>query len=388
MSDADQSTDDPIEQVRERVPQGARESGCAPTVWVSTRSSRAISPTSTRTPSPSRDSPATRSSRRSRSSSSAAGFAGMLTAINLGRHGIRDVRIVEKASDFGGPGTGNRYRGACATSSPTRTCAVGRDRLHADREVRQRARDLRLLPAHGRHFDLYPLALFQTEIETAEWDEEAQRWRVTTSRGDQLSARFLVTAGGILHKAKLPGIPGIDSFEGKAFPHQPLGLLGHGRRAGRADGPPGRPSGGHHRHRGDRGCRRSPSWHGLPRSSTSSSERPLRWAARQRADRRGVVQEPPAGLARRTPVRNFTQAVTGRKPDVDLVQDGWTKVMWEDTQSRADDAEHAAELERSDFETMRAAPAGRAHHRGSRDRRRSSSPGTASHCKRVCFHDD
>ncbi len=28
---------------------------------------------------------------------------------------------------------------------------------------------------------------------------------------------FLVTAGGILHKAKLPGIPGIESFRGHTF---------------------------------------------------------------------------------------------------------------------------------------------------------------------------
>ena len=69
----------------------------------------------------------------------------------------------------------------------------------------------------GRHFDLYPHALFQTEISTAEWDERAGRWEVRTSLGDTLSARFLVTAGGILHKAKLPGIPGIETFQGRAF---------------------------------------------------------------------------------------------------------------------------------------------------------------------------
>ena len=39
------------------------------------------------------------------------GFAGMLTAIDLGRHGITDVRIVEKAGDFGGTWYWNRYPG-------------------------------------------------------------------------------------------------------------------------------------------------------------------------------------------------------------------------------------------------------------------------------------
>ncbi|MHB1138303.1 MAG: NAD(P)/FAD-dependent oxidoreductase, partial [Microthrixaceae bacterium] len=87
-------------------------------------------------------------------------------------------------------------------------------------------------------------------------------------------------------------------------------------------------------------------------------------------------------------IRNFTQAVTGKKPERDLVGDGWTEVMWEDTQTKVDSPELAAELERSDFETMEAL------------RRRVEAivedPETAErlkpwygkHCKRVCFHDD
>ncbi|MCB1017631.1 MAG: monooxygenase, partial [Acidimicrobiales bacterium] len=61
----------------------------------------------------------------------------------------------------------------------------------------------------GRHFDLYRHALFHTEIDEAEWDEASGRWHVVTDRGDHVRARFFVTAGGILAKPKLPGIPGI-----------------------------------------------------------------------------------------------------------------------------------------------------------------------------------
>ena len=39
------------------------------------------------------------------------GFAGMLTAIDLVKHGITDFRIVEKAGDFGGTWYWNRYPG-------------------------------------------------------------------------------------------------------------------------------------------------------------------------------------------------------------------------------------------------------------------------------------
>ncbi len=73
-------------------------------------------------------------------------------------------------------------------------------------------------------------------MDTAEWDDDEQRWQVRTSRGDQLSPRFLVTAGGILHKAKLPGISGIEDFEGHSF-HTSRWDYGYtGGSAGSADG--------------------------------------------------------------------------------------------------------------------------------------------------------
>src|SRR5690606_27324337 len=139
-------------------------------------------------------------------------------AIDLGRRGIRDVRIVEKAGDFGGTWYWNRYPGCmCDVESYTylplleETGYVPTERYASATEIFEYCRLL------GRHFDLYPLALFQTEMGDAAWDEATSRWRVTTTRDDELRARYLVTAGGILHKAKLPGIPGIEEFEGDAF---------------------------------------------------------------------------------------------------------------------------------------------------------------------------
>lgn len=49
------------------------------------------------------------------------------------------------------------------------------------------------------------------------WNEKTERWTVTTTRDDVLSTKFIVVAGGVLHKAKLPGIPGIENYKGKSF---------------------------------------------------------------------------------------------------------------------------------------------------------------------------
>jgi hypothetical protein len=46
------------------------------------------------------------------------------------------------------------------------------------------------------------------------WDDRDRRWVISTNRGDRMRARFVVMANGPLHRPKLPGIPGIESFKG------------------------------------------------------------------------------------------------------------------------------------------------------------------------------
>ena len=71
--------------------------------------------------------------------------------------------------------------------------------------------------AIGEHFDLYRNACFQTEVTDMRWDEASSRWIISTNRGDAMKARFVVMANGPLHRPKLPGIPGVESFAGHSF---------------------------------------------------------------------------------------------------------------------------------------------------------------------------
>ncbi len=49
------------------------------------------------------------------------------------------------------------------------------------------------------------------------WDETISRWIVSTNRGDAMKARFVCMANGPLHRPKLPGIAGVESFKGHSF---------------------------------------------------------------------------------------------------------------------------------------------------------------------------
>src|SRR6478609_6243554 len=66
----------------------------------------------------------------------------------------------------------------------------------------------------GHQFGLYERALFQTVVVDMHWHDDAAHWLVNTDRGDTIRARFVVLAGGPLNRPKLPGIPGIESFQG------------------------------------------------------------------------------------------------------------------------------------------------------------------------------
>src|SRR6185369_4981025 len=69
----------------------------------------------------------------------------------------------------------------------------------------------------ARQYDLYDNALLSTEVTGVRWDDGAARWIVTTDRGDEFRARFVAMGTGPLHRPKLPGIPGIETFAGHCF---------------------------------------------------------------------------------------------------------------------------------------------------------------------------
>ena len=146
------------------------------------------------------------------------GFAGLCVGARLAQAGITDVRLIDKAGDFGGNWYWNRYPGAqCDTASiiylplleetghmPTEKYAHAPEILEQSRRI-------------GRTFNLYDKALFHTRVTDMVWEEDKRVWRVTTDRGDSFTADYIGMGTGPLHVPKLPGIPGIESFKGHSF---------------------------------------------------------------------------------------------------------------------------------------------------------------------------
>ena len=146
------------------------------------------------------------------------GFGGMLAAGHLREAGIESLRIVEKGADFGGTWYWNRYPGAASDVESYIYLPMLEELGYVPSEKYAKGPEIF---AHcqkfARHFGLYERALFQTLVKELRWDETRSRWIIRTSRDDEIAARFVVSATGLMSSPKLPGIPGIESFAGKSF---------------------------------------------------------------------------------------------------------------------------------------------------------------------------
>ena len=146
------------------------------------------------------------------------GWCGILTGVALRKAGIGNIRLIDHSGDFGGVWYWNRYPGLqcdndayCYLPMLEEMGFMPSKKFTDGFEIREYIQSI------ARKFDLYEGALFHTLVESLRWDESIQRWRVSTDRGDEIRARFVVMANGLLNIPKLPSIPGIHQFKGKMF---------------------------------------------------------------------------------------------------------------------------------------------------------------------------
>jgi cyclohexanone monooxygenase len=146
------------------------------------------------------------------------GFGGLLTAAQLRKRGVKDITIIEKGADFGGTWYWNRYPGIrCDVESYIYIPMLEETGFVPSEKYAKGAEIFEQCQRIAHKFGLYEDALFQTVADKLVWNEDVQRWTVTTNRGDTIEARFLVSATGLFSSPKLPGIAGIEAFDGPSF---------------------------------------------------------------------------------------------------------------------------------------------------------------------------
>jgi cyclohexanone monooxygenase len=323
------------------------------------------------------------------------GFAGLITAARLSQDGIDDFRILEKGGDFGGTWYWNRYPGAMCDVESYVYLPLLEETNYVPSEKYVHAPEI-LEHCHriATHFDLYRHACLSTEVTAVEWDGDRRRWKVTTDRGDLMSARFLVMGNGPLHRPKLPGIPGIDSFEGHSFHtsrwdyeytggdsagnleglrNKRVGILGTGATAVQV----------------------------VPHVAAAASQLYVFQRTPSSIDVRANRPTDTLWAAGLTPgwqkerMENFTQLTSGGVAQQDLVMDGWTDIIGrlitrlrDRDNPEAASGDLAAVLEQADFEKMEQIRSRVDDVVNDAATAEALKPWYRQFCKRPCFHDE
>jgi cation diffusion facilitator CzcD-associated flavoprotein CzcO len=145
-----------------------------------------------------------------------AGFGGVGAAVMLHRAGYDDVTVFERGERVGGVWSANTYPGAaCDVPSHLYEFSFGQNPRWSRRYAPQAEIQAYLEDVAARDGVLERIRT-STEVTRARWEEEGARWLLQTSAG-AYEADILITACGQLSVAKMPSIPGLESFDGPAF---------------------------------------------------------------------------------------------------------------------------------------------------------------------------
>lgn len=327
------------------------------------------------------------------------GFGGLLMGAELRKAGYESIRVIEKAGDFGGTWYWNRYPGAmcdvksyCYLPLLEELAYMPKHKYSFAPEIFEHSK------AIARHFGLYDNACLQTSVAEMRWDDDQAQWIISTDRGDCMRARYVAMANGPLNRPKLPGISGIDSYEGHTFhtsrwdydytggnsegeltklTDKRVGIIGTGATAVQCIP-----------HLGEWAkelfvFQRTPSSIDV----RDNCETDPQWAA---------SLEP--GWQRRR-MENFNVLVSGGDQDVDLVSDGWTDIFRDLTGiaaktaarrlgRRLTGAEKGRLMELADFQKMNTVRSRAAEVVEESTTAEALQPWYRQFCKRPCFHDE
>ena len=321
------------------------------------------------------------------------GFGGLLAGARLREAGIQDIRMIEKGGDYGGTWYWNRYPGAACDIESYIYLPLLEEVGYMPVEKYTRAPEiLEHSRAIARKFDLYRDVCFQTEVTEMRWDDKISRWIVKTNRNDAIKARFVVMANGPLHRPKLPGIPGVETFKGHSFhtsrwdyhytggdcmgnltglKDQRVGIIGTGATAIQC----------------------------VPHVGAAAKELYVFQRTPSSVDVRNDRATDPEWVKSLEPgwqqkrMDNFNALVSGVPQDVDLVSDGWTDIIGKfltlmRKQNEAGASVDLGEtLQLADFKKMEQIRARVDAIVRDKEKAEALKPYYNQFCKRPCFHD-
>ena len=149
-----------------------------------------------------------------------AGFSGLYALHRLRKLGF-STRVLERGGGVGGTWFWNRYPGARCDIESVDYCYSFSEELLDEWTWTERyaaqPEILRYLDHVADRFDLRRDIQLNAEVESAHFDDQRDRWVITTTQQERFTCRWCVMATGNLSTIKRPTFAGLDEFEGEWF---------------------------------------------------------------------------------------------------------------------------------------------------------------------------
>ncbi len=163
-----------------------------------------------------------------------AGFSGLYLLHRFQTAGF-SVRCFERGDDVGGTWYWNRYPGArCDVESMQYSYGFDDDLQQEWNWPEKFSAQPDILTYAGHtadRFGLRQLIDFETEVRAAHYDEAGKCWQVETDKGETVTAKHFIMAGGCISTAQIPDFEGLADYKGKtyhtgAWPHDKVDFTG------------------------------------------------------------------------------------------------------------------------------------------------------------------
>ena len=163
-----------------------------------------------------------------------AGFSGLYLLHRLRKAGF-STRVFERGGGVGGTWYWNRYPGARCDVESLQYSYSFDEQLQQEWHWPEKFSAQPDILAYANHvadrFDLKKDIEFNTEVKVGCFDEKSSSWKITTSNGEKVTARFFIMATGCISTTQVPSIKGLNNYKGNTYhtgnwPHAEVNFAG------------------------------------------------------------------------------------------------------------------------------------------------------------------
>jgi cyclohexanone monooxygenase len=163
-----------------------------------------------------------------------AGFSGLYLLHRLEKAGF-SARCFERGKGVGGTWYWNRYPGARCDVESMQYSYGFNEELQQEWNWPEKFSAQSDILKYANHvadrFGLRKYITLETEVRASKYDEAARVWQIVTDKGETVTCKFFIMAGGCISTAQIPRFEGLGDYKGETchtgnWPHEPVSFDG------------------------------------------------------------------------------------------------------------------------------------------------------------------